>query len=103
MILGVGIWVGSPWLLGTVEPWDAAAPVWALSWLALGVAGGLAPRLSGLALPAGYALGQMLVTIRALFVSEFGILGWLFIGGYALAAALVTLAVAGLRWLLRRR
>ena len=40
-------------------------------------------------------LGQMLGTIQSVFNSEFGVLGWAFIRGYAAVAALITLAVTG--------
>lgn len=95
LALGVAIWLFSPWLTGKVEPWDADAPIWPLSWLAVAIAGGLIGRLRGVGLPIGYALGQMLVTIKSVFVGQFGALGWMFIGGYAAAAIAVTLMIVG--------
>ncbi len=95
VFLGVSVWVFSPWLTGKTEPWDAEAPIWGLSWLAVAILGGLTGRASGALLPLGYAVGQMLITIRSPF-GEFGILGWLFIVGYAFAGVFVALAVAGL-------
>jgi len=100
ILLGAGIWVLSPWLIGTIEPWDAEAPVWGISWLAVAFLGGLAGRVCGVCLPIGYAIGQMLITIRSPF-GEFGILGWSFIAGYALAAVVITLAIVGLVTLIR--
>jgi hypothetical protein len=93
--LGAAIWVFSPWLTGRIEPWDADQPVWALSWLAIAILGGLTGHVRGVCLPLGYALGQMLVTIKSVFVGEFGALGWMFIGTYAAMAIAVTLALAG--------
>jgi hypothetical protein len=95
ILFGIAIWVVSPWLTGTVEPWDADTPIWSLSWLVVAIAGGLIGHVRGACLPLGYALGQMLVTIRSVFNSEFGVLGWAFIGGYAAVAALIALAVTG--------
>ena len=102
VVLGVAIWVFSPWLTGKAEPWDADAPVWSLSWLVAAVLGGLAGHVRGICLPLGYALGQMLVTIQSVFVGQFGALGWLFIGGYAVVAVLLTLALVGATALLKR-
>lgn len=99
--LGVGIWLASPWLIGTAEPWDAEAPIWGASWLGVALLGGLFGRLSGVCLPVGYALGQFLITIRSP-LGEFGLLGWSFIAGYAVAAILVALAVIGCIQLVRR-
>ena len=102
VLSGIAIWVCSPWLTGTMEPWDAETPIWMLSWLLTAVVGGLVGHLRGVCLPLGYALGQMLVTIQSLFVGEFGALGWLFIGGYAAVATLVTVALIGvMAWLKR--
>jgi hypothetical protein len=106
--LGVGVWVFSPRLTGTAEPWDADAPVWGitpfwtLSWLVIAVLGGLVGRVRGVCLPLGYALGQMLVTVRSVFTGQFGALGWMFIGGHAGVAVVVTLALAGAIALLKR-
>jgi hypothetical protein len=88
VLAGIGMWVYSPWLTGTIEPWDADAPIWMLSWLLIAVIGSLSGHICGVWLPLGYALGQMLITIQSLFVGEFGALGWLFIGGYAAVATL---------------
>jgi len=99
--LGVAIWVFSPWLTGKVEPWDADAPIWSLSWLVVAILGGLAGHVRGVCLPLGYALGQMLVTIQSV-VGQFGALGWLFIGGHAVVAVLLTLALIGIVAFLRR-
>ncbi|MEW5976771.1 MAG: hypothetical protein AB1898_13290 [Acidobacteriota bacterium] len=101
-LLGMGVWIFSPWLVGVSEPWDADTPFWTLSWLAIALVGGLMGHLRGVWLPLGYALGQIIVTIPLASRSEFGVLGWLFIGGYALAAGLGTLALVGLVTLLRR-
>ena len=94
--LGIAVWVFSPLITGKVEPWDADAPLWSLSWLIVAVAGGLVGKLRGICLPLGYALGQMAVTIPSAFISQFGVLGWLFIAGYAAAAMLVALALIGI-------
>jgi hypothetical protein len=110
-LAGLAIWVFSPWITGHAEPWDAEAPIWLYSWIAVAVVGGLIGRIRGVCLPLGYALGQMLFTIKFAFFSaffgEFGWLGWMFIGGYAVAAVGLTLllvAVASLlRWLRRPR
>jgi hypothetical protein len=91
--LGVAVWMFSPWLTGASEPWDAAFPLWPLSWLTVAIGGALTGRALGVMLPAGYALGQMGATLRAAFSSEFGLLGWLFIVGYAVAAMLGTLLI----------
>jgi hypothetical protein len=93
--LGAAIWVFSPWLTGRIEPWDAEQPIWALSWLVVAILGGLAGHVRGVCLPLGYALGQMLVTIKSVFVGEFGALGWMFIGMYAAVALAITLALVG--------
>jgi hypothetical protein len=107
ILLGVAIWGFSPWLTGKVEPWDADSPVWPFSWALVAVAGGTIGHLRGICLPLGYAFGQMLVTIQSVFRSEFGVLGWLFILGYAAAAISVTLALIGgvalLRYFRHRR
>jgi len=107
VFLGVAIWFVSPWLTGKVEPWDADAPIWSLSWLAVAALGALTGRLNGVCLPLGYALGQLLATIQSAFFGPFGALGWLFIGSYATAAVLVTLALVGttamLKWAWRMR
>lgn len=102
VVAGVGMWVCSPWLTGTIEPWDADAPIWMLSWLLIAVIGGLVGHVRGVSLPLGYALGQMLITIQSLFVGEFGALGWLFIGGYAAVATLLTLSLIGGKALLKK-
>jgi hypothetical protein len=78
---GIAIWLFSPQLTGQVEPWDADAPIWPLSWLLIAVLGGLVGHLRGICLPLGYALGQMLFTVKAVFVSPFSVLGWMFITG----------------------
>ena len=101
ILLGVAVWVFSPWLTGKVEPWDADAPVWQLSWLVVAVAGGLMGRLRGVCLPLGFALGQMLVTVKSVFGSQFGALGWLFILGYAAVAASAALVLIGVAVFLR--
>ena len=102
VILGVAIWTCSPWVTGTIEPWDANTSIWPLSWLLLAVIGGLLGHPRGMYLPLGYALGQILITTRLVLTGEFGALGWAFIAGYAMAAVIVTLAVLGLMALLRR-
>jgi hypothetical protein len=102
VLAGIGMWIFSPWLTGTIEPWDADAPIWMLSWLLIAVIGGLVGHVRGVCLPLGYALGQMLITIQSLFVGEFGVLGWLFIGGYAAVATLVTLSLIGVTALLKK-
>jgi len=102
VLLGIAVWVFSPWLTGKVEPWDADAPIWALSWLLLAVLGGFVGHLRGVCLPLGYGVGQMLITIRSPFIGEFRALGWAFIAGYAAVAAVVTLAVVGVGGWLKR-
>ncbi len=102
VVLGIAIWVLSPWLIGKAEPWDADAPLWSLSWLVVAVLGGLAGHVRGVCLPLGYALGQMVVTIQSVFVGQFGALGWLFIGSYAVVAVVLTLALVGAAVLLKR-
>jgi hypothetical protein len=102
VLSGVAIWWVSPWLTGKVEPWDSDAPIWPLSWLLVAILGGLIGHVRGIGLPLGYALGQMLVTIKSVFVGEFGALGWLFIGGYAAVAIVVTLALIGATALAKR-
>ncbi len=102
VLSGIAIWWFSPWLTGKVEPWDADAPIWPLSWLLVAVLGGLSGHVRGIGLPLGYALGQMLVTIKSVFIGEFGALGWLFIGGYASVAIVVTLALIGATALVKR-
>jgi Na+/serine symporter len=64
--------------------------------------GGLTGHVRGVCLPLGYALGQMLVTVKSVFLGEFGALGWLFIGGYAAVAIAVTLALVVATALVRR-
>jgi hypothetical protein len=44
----------------------------------------------------------MLVTIKSVFTGEFGTLGWMFIGGYAAAAIVVTFALIGAMALVKR-
>jgi hypothetical protein len=44
----------------------------------------------------------MLATIQSVFIRQFGALGWMFIGGYAVVAAVVTLALIGVAALLKR-
>jgi len=94
--LGLAIWILSPMLLGNVEPWDPSLPVWSVSWLVIGILGGLTRRARGVFLPVGYGLGQMLITIRSPFIGQFGALGWLFIGWYTLFACVLALGTAGL-------
>ena len=53
---GIAIWLFSPQLTGKVEPWDADAPIWPLSWLLIAALGGLVGHLRGICLPLGYAL-----------------------------------------------
>ena len=102
VLAGVGMWVCSPRLTGASEPWDSDAPIWMLSWLLIAVGGGLVGHIRGVWLPLGYTLSQMLITIQSLFVGEFGALGWLFIGGYAMVATLVTLSLIGVTAMLKR-
>jgi hypothetical protein len=102
ILLGCALWLFSPWLTGTVEPWDAEAPIWGLSWLLVAVLGGLVGHARGVCLPLGYGLGQMLVTAQSVLIGQFGALGWVFIGGYAAAAIVVTLALVGATALLKR-
>lgn len=102
VLLGAAIWLFSPALTGRAEPWDADAPIWFLSWIPLALLGGLSGRIRGICLPLGYALGQMLVTVKSVFVGEFGALGWMFIGAYAAAATAATLAVVGVTVVLKR-
>lgn len=99
--LGAGVWLFSPWLTGHVEPWDADAPIWPASWLLIAIAGGCTGRLRGLLLVVGYALGQMLITVRPILRSEFGALGWLFILGWMAAALVASLALVATQALLR--
>jgi len=96
IVLGFAIWILAPLFLGTFEPWDSPLPVWSISWLVMGVLGGLTRRARGLLLPVGYALGQILLTIRSPFRGEFGTLGWLFILWFALLACIAALGTAGL-------
>jgi hypothetical protein len=101
--LGIAIWVPSPWLTGRTEPWDADSPIWTLSWFVVAAAGSAMGRLRGACLPLGYAMGQMLITVRSVFSGEFGALGWLFIAGYAVVAMVVTLILGcGVAWLRNR-
>jgi hypothetical protein len=100
--LGVGVWLLSPWLTGRAEPWDADAPIWPTSWLLMAIAAGGTGRLHGLLLVVGYALGQMLVTVKSVLGSEFGALGWLFILGWMAAALVASLALVAARALLGR-
>ncbi len=102
ILLGIAIWLFSPWLTGRIEPWDADTPIWLYSWILVAVLGGLFGRVRGVCVPLGYALGQMLITIKSVFIGEFGALGWMFIGGYAAVATAVTLTVAGVTALLKR-
>lgn len=102
-LAGVAIWLFSPLLIGTAEPWDADAPIWFFSWILMAVLGGLVGHVRGVCLPLGYALGQMLVTIQSVFTGEFGALGWLFIAGYSAVASLATLALTGATALFKRR
>ena len=102
MLLGVAIWLFSPWVTGKSEPWDADAPIWSLSWLLVATLGGLTGHVRGVCLPLGYALGQMLITVNSVFLGEFGALGWMFIGGYAAVAIAVTLVLVGATALLMR-
>ena len=102
VLSGVAMWVCSPWLTGKSEPWDADAPIWVFSWLLIAIIGGLVGHIRGVCLPLGYALGQMLITIQSVFGGEFGALGWLFIGGYAAVATLVTMALIGVTALLKK-
>jgi len=101
VLAGVAMWVLSPGLTGKAEPWDADAPIWLLSWSLIAVLGGLVGHVRGVCLPLGYALSQMLVIIQSVFIGRFGALGWLFIGGYAAIATLVTLALVGVTALLK--
>lgn len=107
VVLGVAIWVFSPWLTGKVEPWDANTPFWSLSWLVVAVLGAFSGHARGICIPLGYAVGQMLVSIRPAFQGEFGTLGWLFILGHAVAAVIITLTFVGVmalfRWAWRSR
>jgi hypothetical protein len=102
ILAGIAIWMFSPWLTGKAEPWDTDTLIWPLSWLLVAVIGGLVGHIRGVCLPLGYALGQMLFTIQSVFMGQFGALGWMFIGGYAAAATLVTLALIGSMVLLKR-
>jgi len=101
IMMGAAIWIFSPWLTGKIEPWDADQPIWTLSWLVVAILGGLIGHVRGVCLPLGYALGQMLVTIKSVFVGQFGALGWIFIGTYAAVAVAVTLALVGVTALLK--
>jgi hypothetical protein len=100
--LGIAIWGFSPWLTGKAEPWDAEWPIWPLSWLALAIGAGSIGKLRGLALPLGFAVGQMAWMLKSVFGGEFGALGWLFIAGYAAVSSAVALAMIGVGTLLRR-
>ena len=102
VLSGIAIWVFSPWLTGTIEPWDADTPIWPLSWFVVAIVGSLIGHVRGVCLPLGYALGQMLITIQSVFVGEFGALGWMFIGSYAAVATLVTLSLIGVTALLKK-
>jgi len=102
MLLGIAIWLFSPWLTGKSEPWDADAPIWSLSWLLVAALGGLTGHVRGVCLPLGYALGQMLVTVKSVFFGPFGALGWMFIGGYATVAIFVTFVLVGATALVKR-
>jgi len=102
MLLGVAIWLFSPWVTGKSEPWDADAPIWSLSWLLVAALGGLTGHVRGACLPLGYALGQMLITVKSVFLGEFGALGWMFIGGYAAVAIAVTWVIVGVTALVMR-
>ena len=102
MLLGVAIWLFSPWVTGKSEPRDADAPIWSLSWLLVATLGGLTGHVRGACLPLGYALGQMLITVKSVFLGEFGALGWMFIGGYAAVAIAVTWVIVGVTALVMR-
>lgn len=102
VLLGAALWLFSPALLGRAEPWDAAVPVWSLSWPAIGVFGAAARHVRGLLLPLGDAAGQIAATVPQIVRSEFGVLGLAFIGGGLVVALAVTLALLGAMALLRR-
>jgi hypothetical protein len=95
-LLGVLIWMLSPWLTGKAEPWDAEAPIWLVSWLLVAVVGGAIGHVRGICLPVGYALGQMLITAQSAIKGEFGVLGWMFIAAYAAVGACISLMLIGL-------
>lgn len=101
-VLGAAMWLFSPWLTGHVEPWDADAPIWSASWLVIAIAGAIPGRLRGVPLVVGYALGQMLITVKSTLGSEFGVLGWMFILGGMVAALAILLALIASQALLRR-
>lgn len=101
--LGIAIWVLSPWLTGRAEPWDADVPIWPFSWFVVAALGGLTGRVRGVCLPLGYALGQLGVTFRSVFVGEFGLLGWMFIVRYAIVAVAITSAMVGIAAWVRSR
>lgn len=104
VLLGVAIWLFSPWITGKTEPWDADAPIWLISWVLVAVAGGLTGHLRGVCLPLGYAVGQMLVTAKPVLFGDLRVLalGWMFIFGYAAVAIVATLLVAGATVLFKR-
>ncbi len=104
VFLGVAIWLFSPGLTGRVESWDTDTPIWLYSWVLVAVLGGVTGRVRGVGLPLGYALGQMLVTIKPALFGDFRMLalGWLFIVHYAAVAIAATLTVAGVTALLKR-
>ncbi|MCW5744597.1 MAG: hypothetical protein KIT36_00165 [Alphaproteobacteria bacterium] len=102
ILLGIAIWLFSPWITGRIEPWDSDFPIWQISWLVVAVLGSLAGHARGVCLPLGYALGQMLVTIKSAFVGQFGALGWMFIAGYAAAATILTLVIVAVTMVWRQ-
>lgn len=101
-LLGAALWLFSPVLLGHTEPWDAAAPLWSLSWPAIGVLAAATRHLRGLLLPIGDAAGQVAVTMPQIVRSEFGVLGLAFIGGGLMIALAIALTLLGVMALWRR-
>lgn len=102
MLPGIVIWLFSSWLTGEIEPWDADTPIWTFSWFIVAVLGGLTGHARGVCVPLGYALGQLLVTLKPVFIGEFGVLAWMFIGGYTVVAVTLTLAIVGVTALMKR-
>jgi hypothetical protein len=61
LILGAAIWLLSPWVTGTTEPWDAGGGFYPGALLATGALGGLLLPLHWVSVALGIFIGQLLV------------------------------------------
>lgn len=81
-LLGAVLWLGSPYVTGEKEPWDAEGGYYFFGLLIVGFISGVIRPLSPLVTAAGLVVGQFLALLASGGVGPLIILGPVFLAGY---------------------